>query len=93
MTVEEIQQIPEQFAAAALLAKRAGFDGVQIHMAHGYLLSEFVDPTVNRRTDSYGGTAQNRFRLPEAVIQAVRRELWRGLSCLYQNKQQYLLRR
>lgn len=73
MTVEEIQQIPEQFAAAALLAKRAGFDGVQIHMAHGYLLSEFVDPTVNRRTDSYGGTAQNRFRLPEAVIQAVRR--------------------
>ena len=71
MTAEEIQQIPEQFAAAALRARQAGFDGVQIHMAHGYLLSEFVDPTVNRRTDCYGGRAQNRFRLPEAVIQAV----------------------
>ena len=71
MTEAEILLIPEQFAAAALRARQAGFDGVQIHIAHGYLLSEFVDPSFNHRTDGYGGIAQNRFRLPEAVIRAV----------------------
>jgi 2,4-dienoyl-CoA reductase-like NADH-dependent reductase (Old Yellow Enzyme family) len=60
------------FATAARRAKIAGFDGVQIHAAHGYLLSEFISPMFNHRTDEYGGAIENRVRLPLAVLQAIR---------------------
>ncbi|MDX1708751.1 MAG: NADH:flavin oxidoreductase, partial [Desulfobacterales bacterium] len=55
MTMDDIQRVISDFATAARRAKVAGFDGIQIHSAHGYLLSEFISPMFNRRTDEYGG--------------------------------------
>jgi 2,4-dienoyl-CoA reductase-like NADH-dependent reductase (Old Yellow Enzyme family) len=72
MTPKDIDGVIEAFAAAASRAKRAGFDGVQIHGAHGYLLSQFISPMFNHRTDEYGGSIENRARLPLAVLQAIR---------------------
>jgi len=72
LTPDEIAAIPGQFAAAARRAKAAGFDAVEIHSAHGYLLNQFFSPITNRRTDEYGGILQNRIRLHLEVIAAVR---------------------
>lgn len=73
MTRAEMQAVAADFAAAAARTRAAGYDGVQIHCAHGYLLSEFLSPYDNRRTDEYGGSAENRFRFPGEVIAAVRK--------------------
>jgi len=73
MTKEEIQDVVEAFAEAAKRAVEAGFDGVEAHCAHGFLLSEFISPITNRRTDEYGGSVENRIRLPEQVVKAIRR--------------------
>jgi 2,4-dienoyl-CoA reductase-like NADH-dependent reductase (Old Yellow Enzyme family) len=75
MTVEEIAAAVGRFAAAAHRARIAGFEVVQIHMAHGYLLHEFLSPLSNRRTDAYGGSLENRMRFPLEVARAVR-ETW-----------------
>lgn len=72
MSRAAIEDVVERFAAAARVAERAGFTGVQIHAAHGYLLSEFLSPVVNRRSDDYGGDLANRARLLLAVVDAVR---------------------
>jgi 2,4-dienoyl-CoA reductase-like NADH-dependent reductase (Old Yellow Enzyme family) len=72
MTLDEIQQIVEAFGQAARRAKEAGFDGVQIHAAHGYLLSQSLSPFFNRRTDAYGGPIENRARFLLEVLQRVR---------------------
>jgi 2,4-dienoyl-CoA reductase-like NADH-dependent reductase (Old Yellow Enzyme family) len=72
MTPEDINGVIKAFAAAAGRAKSAGFDGIQIHGAHGYLLSEFVSPMFNLRTDEYGGSIENRTRLPLEVFKAIR---------------------
>jgi 2,4-dienoyl-CoA reductase-like NADH-dependent reductase (Old Yellow Enzyme family) len=72
MTLDEIQCAIEAFGQAALRAKRAGLDGVQIHGAHGYLISEFLSPFVNRRDDEWGGDTGRRMRFLRAVCQAVR---------------------
>ena len=72
ITLPEIERTIDEFAAAAGRAVRAGFDGVQVHMSHGYLLNEFLTPYTNRRTDQYGGSFENRLRLPREVVQAVR---------------------
>lgn len=72
MTEEEMEKTTQDFAQAALRGKRAGYDGIQIHCAHGYLLSQFISPLFNQRTDAYGGTAENRFRFPAKVIAAVK---------------------
>lgn len=72
MTVEEIRTLIGQFADAADRAKRAGFDGVEIHAGHGYIISSFLSPAVNKRTDEYGGSLENRSRLLTEVIGAVR---------------------
>lgn len=69
----EILQIQDHFASAAMRAKEAGYDGVQIHCAHGYLFSEFIDPQTNERTDEYGGNAENRFRIVRETIMRVRK--------------------
>ena len=72
LTKEDIQGIIADFAVAAQRAQTAGFDGVQIHGAHGYLLSSFISPMLNQRTDEYGGSIDNRARLPLEVLQAIR---------------------
>ena len=68
----DIDLVVEQFRAAALRAVKAGFDGAEIHAGHGYLLSSFISPKTNFRTDSYGGSLENRMRLPLEVLAAVR---------------------
>ncbi len=73
LSVDEILTIEEDFAAAALRAQKAGYDGVQIHCAHGYLFSQFIDAAFNKRTDSYGGCGENRFRIVQETIQRVKR--------------------
>ncbi|KAJ9409804.1 hypothetical protein DTO045G8_2280 [Paecilomyces variotii] len=71
MTVEEIKETVAEFAAAAKRAIEAGFDGVEIHGANGYLLDQFLHDNVNTRTDEYGGSVENRCRFPLEVIKAV----------------------
>ena len=73
MTEEDIRRVRDAFAAAALQAREAGYDGVEIHAAHGYLLNQFYSPLTNRRTDAYtGSTLEGRTRYLREVIQAVR---------------------
>ncbi len=67
MTIEEIEETSEAFAEAARRAKEARFDAVQLHGAHGYLLSEFLSPYTNRRTDEYGGNTENRMKIVEDI--------------------------
>lgn len=69
---DELPAIVQQYAVAAILAEDAGWDGVEIHGAHGYLLSQFLSPSANQRTDAYGGTAEKRQKLFFEVIAAVR---------------------
>ena len=72
MTLAEIRALVASFASAARRAREAGFDGVEIHGAHGYLLSQFLSAASNKRSDAYGGTVENRARLLLEVIQAIR---------------------
>jgi len=72
LTEAEILELVERFANAALVARDTGFDGVQIHAAHGYLLSQFLSPRFNRRRDGYGGGVERRARLLLEVVEAVR---------------------
>jgi 2,4-dienoyl-CoA reductase-like NADH-dependent reductase (Old Yellow Enzyme family) len=72
MTEEQIIATVERFATAAKLAEQAGFDGVEVHAAHGYLISQFLSPLVNRRDDQWGGPLENRARLLLDVIRAIR---------------------
>lgn len=72
MTSEEIKHVVQEFADAALRAKKAGFDGVEIHGCHGYLLNQFLSPYYNRRNDEYGGSRENRSRIVIEVYQAIR---------------------
>jgi 2,4-dienoyl-CoA reductase-like NADH-dependent reductase (Old Yellow Enzyme family) len=72
ITEQEIAGVIQAFAAAALRARQAGFDGVEVHGANGYLLDQFLTDYANRRTDRYGGSTENRVRLLVEVIQAVR---------------------
>lgn len=75
MTRDDIRETVEEFRRAAARALDAGFDLLQIHAAHGYLLSEFLSPLTNRRNDEYGGTPENRVRFLGEVIDAVR-QVW-----------------
>ncbi len=72
MTCEEIQQLPAEFARTAKLARIAGFGGVQIHAAHGFLLSQFLSPLFNKRSDAYGGPIANRMKPLLEAIEATR---------------------
>ena len=72
MTQEDIERVAEAFAQAAVRARKAGFDGVQIHAAHGYLLSQFLSPFFNKREDAYGGAIENRTRMVLEVLKSIR---------------------
>ncbi len=77
---EEIGDVIERFAHAAAIAKQTGFTGVQIHAAHGYLISEFLSPRANVRDDEWGGSLENRARLLMRIVDAVRAQVGSGFS-------------
>lgn len=72
MTMEEIQQMIENFASAAQRAEKAGFDAIQLHGAHGYGISQFLSPFFNQRTDKYGGSLRKRYQLLHEIIVAIK---------------------
>lgn len=72
MSIGEIDEVVEQFAAAGAMLRAAGFDSMELHLGHHYLLSSFLSPKWNKRTDEYGGSLDDRARLPIRVLQAVR---------------------
>lgn len=78
MTPDDLGAVTQAFARAATRAQAAGFDAVQIHAAHGYLLSQFLSPFFNKREDGYGGDVRNRARLAVEVLEAVRRAVGPG---------------
>jgi len=75
LTVEEIAQLVKDFGRTALNVRRAGFDGLEIHAAHGYLIHQFLSPNCNHRIDEYGGTYDNRMRFLKEIMQEVRRNV------------------
>lgn len=80
MSLADIQQVIDDFATAARLAVDAGFDALELHLGHGYLLSQWLSPAVNRRTDAWGGDLDRRLRLPLAVVEAVRRAVGQDIA-------------
>ena len=72
MTRADMDQVREEFCAATRNAEAAGFDWLELHMAHGYLLASFLSPLTNRRSDEYGGSLENRLRFPMEVFRAIR---------------------
>ncbi|HVI01126.1 MAG TPA: NADH:flavin oxidoreductase [Enhygromyxa sp.] len=82
MGVAELDAVVEQFAVAAARAIEAGFDAIELHLGHGYLLSQFLSPALNRRRDEYGGSLDNRLRLPLRVVRAVREAVGVGVPIL-----------
>jgi NADPH2 dehydrogenase len=79
ITKAEMDELTAAFGAATMRAVEARFDGVEVHCAHGFLLSEFLSPITNRRLDDYGGSVENRARFPVEVIGAIRRVLNRDV--------------
>lgn len=77
MTTEQIKETIQEFKQAAARAKEAGFDIIELHAAHGYLMHEFLSPLSNHRTDEYGGSHENRYRFLGETIEAVK-EVWDG---------------
>merc|ERR1719343_1580752 len=69
LSLEDLMAVKQEFVQAAALCKEAGFDCLEIHCGHGYLLSQFLTPIVNRRRDEYGGDAERRARFPAEVLQ------------------------
>jgi 2,4-dienoyl-CoA reductase-like NADH-dependent reductase (Old Yellow Enzyme family)/thioredoxin reductase len=83
LTVEEIKTIIQKFAQGAERAKKAGFDAVEIHGAHGYLIGQFLSPYTNKRTDEYGGDVQRRMRFALEIIKATREKVGPDYPLLY----------
>lgn len=75
LTIDEIKEIEDKFADAALRVKKAGFDGVEIHSAHGYLLNQFLSPLTNQREDEYGGDIKGRIKIHLEIIKKVREKV------------------
>ncbi|SOZ19652.1 putative NADH:flavin oxidoreductase/NADH oxidase [Cupriavidus taiwanensis] len=80
MRAPDMERVAGQFAAAARLARDAGFDAVEIHMGHGYLLNQFLSPLSNRRRDAFGGSVENRTRFPAAVLRQVKEAVGADLA-------------
>ena len=80
LTLAEVEQLVEDFVAAAVRAEKAGFDGVEIHGAHGYIICQFLSPTINRRTDRYGGSPENRARILHEIIDGIRARCGRDFT-------------
>jgi len=82
MSEEQIHQVIEAFARAGARAVEAGADGIQLHAAHGYLLNQFLSPFYNKRTDQWGGSDENRFRLVGQILEATRKAVPEGTPIL-----------
>lgn len=72
LSIEEIMKIQSQYVEAAIRAEKAGFDGIELHGAHGYLISQFLSPIINKRTDMYGGDIENRLRFALEIISKIK---------------------
>ncbi len=83
LTKDEIRNIVEEFGDCALRAKKAGFDGVEVHGAHGYLIAQFMSPYSNKRTDEYGGSLLNRMRFPLEIISNIRAKAGNDFPILF----------
>lgn len=83
MTATEIKTYVRKFAEAAKRLQDAGFDLIEVHGAHGYLINQFVSPYTNKRTDEYGGTVENRMRFPLEIVEAVRSSVGKDLAIAY----------
>ena len=83
MTKEDIARLVEAHAAAASRSLRAGFDGIQIHGAHGFGVNQFLSPAWNRRGDMYGGSLQNRYRLVAEILEAIRGEVGKDFPVMF----------
>jgi 2,4-dienoyl-CoA reductase-like NADH-dependent reductase (Old Yellow Enzyme family) len=91
MTKDDIQELTEAFGLAAQRAKKAGFDGIQIHAAHGYLMNQFLSPFFNKRTDAYGGSVESRYRALQEVLKKVRSMVGQAFPALIKlNSQDFL---
>ncbi len=75
MNQEDLERVASDFATAAAALKSVGFDAVELHMGHGYLLSQFLSPWTNRRKDNYGGSIENRARYPLEVLKAIKKKV------------------
>jgi len=82
MTINDIHHVIQSFASAAVRAQEAGYDGIQIHMAHGYLLSQFLSPYFNQREDQYGGLLEKRFKIIEEIIHLIQESTGKNLPVL-----------
>ena len=80
LTTSEVEELAQKFVTSAKVAKEAGFSGVQIHAAHGYLISQFLSPHDNRRTDKYGGSLENRMRFLKEIYLGMREELGKDFT-------------
>ena len=82
MNEEDIERVRDDFGKSAKMAMRAGFDAIEIHAGHGYLLSQFLSPWTNRRKDQYGGSLENRLRFPSSIVRHVREVVGPGYPIL-----------
>ena len=81
-SIAQILELVDLFSEAAWRVKQAGFDAVELHAAHGYLLSEFMSPYLNMRTDRFGGSFENRMRFPLAVVDSIEKKCGKGFPLL-----------
>jgi 2,4-dienoyl-CoA reductase-like NADH-dependent reductase (Old Yellow Enzyme family)/thioredoxin reductase len=82
LTTDEVIQIVEEFSEAAWRVMQAGFDCVELHAAHGYLVSQFMSPYLNKRTDRFGGSFDNRMRFPLAIVQSIQNKCGRDFPVI-----------
>ncbi len=82
MTTNEVLEMVDLFSEAAWRVKQAGFDGVELHAAHGYLISMFMSPYINRRNDRFGGSFENRMRFPLAIIASIQKKCGKSFPIL-----------
>ena len=83
LTTEQVEHIINEFAQAAVRAKQAGFDAVEVHGAGGYLVTQFLSPEMNRRTDKYGGSLENRMRFPLEIVGKMRAAVGKDYPIIY----------
>ena len=83
LAIDEIQHLVEKFAEASLRTMKAGFDAVEIHGCHGYLIGSFLSPFLNKRTDRYGGSLENRMRFPREIVRRTREKVGDGYPIIF----------